>query len=161
MLLTSVGNDSKSLVPRIRRNRKGSSCSTGAKRTCLACWMSRETLLASKSVRTSSSACNRPEVLNQLLGKAARAAGSKGDGLCIISTHQCHQQGEAQTEPATDFHGNAGEHQTCLLTASGGGISDDWPGDPLPWSPVSREPRSMPELWCPPCCGGRRVTAAG
>lgn len=38
MLLTSVGNDSKSLMPRIRRNRKGSGCSTGTKRPCLARW---------------------------------------------------------------------------------------------------------------------------
>lgn len=37
MLLTSVGSDSGAFVPRIRRNRKGSGCSTDPKSTCLAC----------------------------------------------------------------------------------------------------------------------------
>lgn len=147
MLLTSVGNDSKFFVPRIRRNRKGSGCSTDPKSTCLACRTSewRNTPCLEERMAP---------VLNlQPAEGAGAAAGTKQQELGGSGDDGLHQQSASfitrwRLEWSQRLFLWQRWYPPSLPTYRSTGILvDRSPGNPIPWSHVSQEPRSVLELW--------------
>lgn len=116
MLLTSVGSDSGAFVPRIRRNRKGSGCSTDPKSTCLACWgLSRGTVLALKSVQSLSSAVTSQRCQSRRRGKAYELQGE--EEMASPSSPWClNVKAKTWMEPAEDFHGSVVSLRACPVT---------------------------------------------
>lgn len=108
--------------------------------------VSRETLLASKSVWPRSSTCNQPKVPEQLPGQSSKSWGGSGDdGL--------HQQSASfitrwRLEWSQRLFLWQRWYPPSLPTYRSTGILvDRSPGNPIPWSHVSQEPRSVLELW--------------
>lgn len=116
--------------------------------------VSRETLLASKSVWPWSSTCNQPKVPEQLPGQSSKSWGG-AETMVFISNPPPSSPGGGLNGASDYFCGSAGTRRACPLTAPLGfwltGLLEI-PSLGATWA------KSHVRCWS---CGGRRTKAAG
>lgn len=108
--------------------------------------VSGETLLALKSVWPRSSTCNQPKVPEQLPGQSSKSWGG-AETMVFISNPPPSSPGGGLNGASDYFCGSAWYPPSLPTYRSTGILVDRSPGNPIPWSHVSQEPRSVLELW--------------